>query len=324
MPILTPKQLVLVTRHDPRIMNDMHAIAVEMTRLAPHVKVALASHADTAATLGIGWDRPTVTVGFGVDLGRLAPLRGAVFQNRPIGKVDQYMRFRAAGIAAPRTGELRPGQRFSSEGWSDFVVVKPLPLSLTSKGSSAHLFRASALARLDPAALPRDHMLRTTPVLVQDFVDTGLHPSKWRVLTLFGDPLYASFSRSVLPRADLDAPDAEIEASAIEPRTEANVQADTDGARDRLIADPEVLEFARRIHEIFPRVPLLGIDILRREGDGTLFALEVNAGGNVWHFSSYAEKHRARLGGKQAMIDQFGAWRVAARALIRIVERNAC
>lgn len=324
MPFLTPKQLVLVTRHDLRIMNDAHAIAVEMARLAPHVRVALASHADTAATLGIGWDRPTVTVGFGVDLGRLAPLRGAVFQNRPIGKVDQYVRFRTAGIGAPRTAELRPGQRFSSEGWSDFVVVKPLPLSLTSQGGSARLFRASALARIEPSALPPDHMLRTTPVLVQDFVDTGLHPSKWRVLTIFGDPLYAAFSRSVLPRADLAASDAEIEASIIEPRTEANVQADVDGARDQLIADPEVLDFARRIHQVFPRLPLLGIDILRRDSDGALFALEVNAGGNVWHFSSYAEKHRARLGGKQAMIDQFGAWTVAARALIRIVERNAC
>ena len=132
------------------------------------------------------------------------------------------------------------------------------------------------------------------------------------------------FSRSVLPRSDLAAPDADNEASIDEPRTDANVQADTRGERDSLIADPEVLAFARSIHRVFPRIPLLGIDILRRQSDGALFALEVNAGGNVWHFSSYAEKHRARLGGKQAMLDQFGAWTVAARALIRTAERNAC
>lgn len=324
MPFLKPKQIVIVARTDFGMMNDMHAIAIELVRLAPHIRVALASPADTATTLGIDWQLPTVTIGLGVDLGRLAPLRGAVFQNRPLSKSDQYARFRDAGIATPRTAELRPGQRFDTDGWSEFVVIKPLPLTLTSKGGSASLFRSRSLARIEHAALPREHVLRTTPVLVQDFVDTGLHPSKWRVMTLFGEPLYASFSRSVLPRADLTATDAEIEASVIEPRTDANVQADTEGERDKLIADPEVLEFARSIHRVFPRIPLLGIDILRRKSDDALFALEVNAGGNVWHFSSYAEKHRARLGGKQAMLDQFGAWNVAARALIRTVERNAC
>jgi len=43
----------------------------------------------------------------------------------------------------------------------------------------------------------------------------------------------------------------------------------------------------------------------------------VNAGGNVWHFTSYAKQHRERLGGKRRMIDQLGAWSVAAGALIK-------
>ena len=66
----------------------------------------------------------------------------------------------------------------------------------------------------------------------------------------------------------------------------------------QLASDPDVLAFAREVHGAFPRKPVLGIDILKRESDGKLFALEVNAGGNVWHLSSPKEKHRPAPGGQ--------------------------
>jgi hypothetical protein len=324
MPFLNPKQLVLVTRKSPGLSNDAHAIALEVMRMAPHVKVAIAVPTDTLRTVPIKWDLPSVTVGVGTPLGSLVPPRGAIFENSAVKKIDQYNRFISSAIATPRTAELRPEQRFSAEGWAEFVIVKPLSLVLTSHGNSAKLFRAKTLASLDRTRLPPQHVFRTGAVLVQDFVDTGVHPSKWRVLSLFGEPLYSSFSRSMLPRVDLEAADELIEASVVEPRTDANVQADVAGERDSLKVDPAILDFAKRIHQAFPRIPLLGIDILRRESDGALYALEINAGGNVWHFTSYAEKHRARLGGKQMMINQFGAWKVAAKALVQVVERHAC
>jgi hypothetical protein len=247
-----------------------------------------------------------------------------MFENTPIKKLDQFRRFQAASIATPMTAELRPGEVFDPRGWGDFVILKPLSLTLSSLGNSARLFRTQALANLDNSKLSPDHILKRAPVLVQDFVDTGLYPSKWRVLSLFGEPLYSAVSRSVLPRADLQADDLEIEASVVEPRTTANKEADSLGERDALASDNDVLGFARRIHSAFPKTPLLGIDILRRESDAELLALEINAGGNVWHFSSYAKQHRARLGGKEAMIAQFGAWSVAAKILTRVVEKHAC
>ena len=93
--------------------------------------------------------------------------------------------------------------------------------------------------------------------------------------------------------------------------------------RDRLAKDDEILAFARQVHAVFPNIPVLGCDVLRRVSDGKLFALEVNAGGNTWHFSSYADKHRARLGGREGMVAQFGAWTVAANSLIRMVRQYA-
>ncbi len=158
---------------------------------------------------------------------------------------------------------------------------------------------------------------------MQTLIDTGSHPWKCRVLSLFGEALYSSMTRSAVARVPLDSGDAEIEASIIDAKNPKSSAADEKGERNRLIADAEVLQLARRIHAAFPRVPVLGIDILKRESDGALFAIEVNAGGNVWHFSSGKEGHRKRLGGRRAMIDQFDAWNTAARALIRVTHENA-
>jgi hypothetical protein len=54
--------------------------------------------------------------------------------------------------------------------------------------------------------------------------------------------------------------------------------------------------------------------------------LEVNAGGNTWHFSSPAsaywrEKHPEHL---EAMKRQFDAFKAAARALVRLTRTYAC
>jgi hypothetical protein len=143
------------------------------------------------------------------------------------------------------------------------------------------------------------------------------------VLSLFGAALYSSITRSAVQRVPLDATDEEIEATIIDAKNPKSTDADKDGQRNRLVADEDVLQFAKRVHAAFPRIPVLGIDVLKRESDGCLFAIEVNAGGNVWHFSSTKEAHRKRLGGKQAMIDQFGAWTVAAKALIQVTHAHA-
>ena len=165
--------------------------------------------------------------------------------------------------------------------------------------------------------------MRNGPALVQELVDTGLYPSKFRVLSLFGDPLYSSMTYSMVPRVSLDARDEDIEASIIDAKNPQSKAADKDGKRTQLARDEEVLAFAHAVHGAFPRKPLLGIDILRRESDGRLFALEINAGGNTWHFSSSRLPHRTMLGGREAMVAQLDAWNVAAKALIRMARGHA-
>ncbi|MEJ0098015.1 MAG: hypothetical protein WDM84_08975 [Bauldia sp.] len=92
--------------------------------------------------------------------------------------------------------------------------------------------------------------------MVQQFVDTGETITCYRVLTLFGEPLYFQFNRLADPRVDLNAADEVIERAPI-----AN-QSFTDKKR-LLITEPDVLALARRAHEAIPEVPLKGVDILR-------------------------------------------------------------
>ncbi|MEP7172692.1 MAG: hypothetical protein ABI705_04290 [Aestuariivirga sp.] len=294
-----------------------------MQSLDPSILITILTPGDKAANVKTErWNYRSVTIAIGPS-GRFTPQRGPILQNAPVPKLEQYNRFRAGGVATPRTARFEFGKRYLPEEWSEFVVLKPLPLTLTSKAGQSRLCRTRRLEQLSPRTLPEDHFLRNGPGLVQELIDTGPYPSKFRVLSLFGDPLYCSITRSMVPRVPLDASDEEIEASIIDAKNPLSKAADKDEKRTQLAADSAVLAFAREVHGAFPRKPVLGIDILKRESDGKLFALEVNAGGNVWHLSSSKEKHRKRLGGKEAMVAQFDAWNVAAQALIRMAREHA-
>jgi hypothetical protein len=315
--------LVIIAQREVHDWRDFADIAQQVVKSAPDIFVQLVSPKETAAALDDQkWGRPSITVGVGHP-GAFIPRRGPFFCSWPVKKLEQYSRLKDAEIPTPHTARFEFGRDYAEGDFGEFVILKPLPLMLTSKGGSASLFRTRRLRELKISDFPQTHFIHTGPALVQAFIDTGSHVSKWRVLTMFGDALYSSTSVSSLPRAELDASDADIEASVVEPRTPSNIEVDPEGLRDRLVKDDEILAFARRVHSVFPTLPILGCDVLRRASDGQLFALEINGGGNCWHFSSYAARHRGRLGGRDAMIAQFGAWQVAANSLIRMVRQYA-
>lgn len=316
--------LIIVTGRKAEDWRDFEQIAHEVVKSAPDIAVQLVSPLETASSIDRRkWERPSVTVCLGHP-GEFSPIRGPFFHSFPIKKLDQCARFQTAGVATPRSERFQFGKEYLEAQWGEFVILKPLPLELTSKGTMVRLYRTRRLGKLTPATLPDDHFLRAAPGIVQEYIDTGEYVAKWRVLTMFGEPLYSSTSKSVVPRALLDADDEAIEQSEVEPRTMRNREADPTGSRHRLAVDDEILAFARRMHAVFPTLPVLGCDVLRRESDRALFALEINGGGNVWHFSSLmAHLHREHLGGREKMLAQLGAWPAAARALIRTVRQHA-
>lgn len=303
--------------------NDFGIIAKIVKTMDPSILITILTPGDKAAAVKAErWKYRSITIAIGPS-GHFTPQRGPILQNGAVSKLEQYTRFLEAGVSTPRTERFQFGKRYLRNVWSEFVILKPLPLTMTSKTGQSRMYRTHRLEHLSPQFLPGDHFLREGPGLVQELIDTGLYPSKFRVLSLFGNPLYSSITRSMVPRVSLDASDEDIEASIIDAKNPLSKAADKDDKRTVLASDPDVLAFASTVHAAFPRKPVLGIDILKRESDGKLFALEVNAGGNVWHLSSPKEKHRNRLGGKEAMVAQLDAWNVAARALIRMAREHA-
>ena len=75
----------------------------------------------------------------------------------------------------------------------------------------------------------------------------------------------------------------------------------------------------------FPQMPLLGCDILEEQETGMLYGIEVNAGGNVWHFSSpYLAETRSKTPIlNAARLNQYNAFDTAAKALINATRRLA-
>ena len=110
-------------------LADISRLIIEKSR---QIRVLLVSEVDTADVLPPDvWQRPTITVSFG-PLGRFNPLRGPIFANKAISKVDQAARLASAGVATPRTKIFRVGVPLDTSEWGEFVILKPKPLGLTS------------------------------------------------------------------------------------------------------------------------------------------------------------------------------------------------
>ncbi|MEP7172933.1 MAG: hypothetical protein ABI705_05520 [Aestuariivirga sp.] len=305
--------------------DDFYEIAKEVQRLAPNIAISIVTPHDRAAAVQESrWKWPTLTVGIGTKLGKFTPPRGSVMQGRAVKKIEQFARFTSLGIGTPLTARLDAKQLYDPLVWGEFVILKPLPLSLNSTGAGVKLIRTARLNELNSKNGLAAFVGHDAPMLIQTFIDTGPFPTHWRILTLFGHALYSMKFWCPIQRPELTASDEEIENSIIE--TKHPDLKKSFGMHDmrKLAAEPEMLEFAARVSEAFPTVPLQGIDILQEDKTGRLFALEINGGGNVWHFSS-KRGALGRAGGitREDRVVQLGAWEAAARSLIDATMRHA-
>ena len=311
------KNLILVVRGGTFDPADFVDIGNRIAARAPDVRVFVVDDAVSAGDLPANvWSDPTLTLSFRSKF-KFRPKRGVHLYNRPIEKLDQAAMMMRLGVDVPHCEKFVPGKALPRELWADHVILKPEDLKLTSHGNFVQIFRRERLQAMALSSFAPSHPVHKTPMIVQRFIDTGEYPCKYRALTLQGEVLYCQ--RVTLPakRPGLDALDEVLEAAAIDTGI---------GIPEYLPAkDADVLAFAKRIAGVFGGIPLLGIDIIRAHDTGRLYALEVNAGGNVWHFSSpYWEGRRKKYPHvAREMHDQFGAFDVAAKALISATRRLA-
>lgn len=310
-----PRRNIILIHRGPEYQGDFDEIGARVNALDRNITFYHLPHTLKANLPDAAWQHPTLTVSLAPKF-RIAIRRGPVLRNHPIEKLAQQEVFRKHGIATPPALAYRPGMKLDPLLFGEFVMLKPIDLSLTSTGLGLLVFRRKRLETLRLSELPASHPLRDPDgFIVQRFIDTGAYPYSFRATTFLGEVLTLERFTSATRCPPLTADDAAIEA--------ANYS--TKGARRYAVErDADVEAFARRAAAAFSSIPLLGVDVLRDEA-GKLHVIEVNAGGNTWHYSSpMYDMHRWQNPGYyKDMRQQFGAFDIAARRLVEEARSRA-
>lgn len=289
-----------------------------ITATAPDITVMIANtrqHDHALAELASR--RPTLIVS-PTALGAFKPRRGRICQGLAVSKDEQLARLAALGIPVPRTTKLVPGLSLDPAAWGSHVIIKPTS-SRSSGGVGFSIFPTDKVSFRGPEHYPEGHAGRAAPLMVQQFIATGPSARHYRVNTLFGRALYCLLNISTETLPDLETIEEEFQSSAI-----ATNSKDPGKRAFELVADKDVIELAARCHAAFPEIPLKGVDIIRDHQTGQLYVLELNCTSNTWHISSnYFAAHRTGPLTREKMVAQFGAWDIAAAALIEQTRWNA-
>jgi hypothetical protein len=170
--------------------------------------------------------------------------------------------------------------------WGPLTVIKP---ENAAQGRGVRLVRTSDVKWIDPLNWPRDDPRHGQAMAAQQFIDTGAHATSFRVMTVFGQPIYsiASISLDERPLLELDRGghvDLPIASNA--------------GARLlELNFDAGIIQLGAAVYNAFPSAPVQGVDVIREAATGKLFVLEFNPRGHTWHLSSpYFRSLRQQFG----------------------------
>ncbi len=311
------RHLVLV--HEPgwSDLDDWRAIARHIADRAPDLRTYIVNNAvENRMLREVAARAPTLVMSPG-PLTVFRPLRGRVHAGRRIPKPEQLRRLEAIGVPVPRWTLLEPGQAFDATGWEGPVVVKPAD-GLSSRGEDVRLLDAAALQGTTPESLALTTRYATGRVIVQAFVDTGPRLDYQRVLTLYGRPLY-SVTHTLNAPLTLTAEGLPPPGAAI-----ANQGYPLGQRAVTPSADLEAFALAERCHAAFPEQPLKGVDLLRSVSTGQLYVIELNPGGNTWHFSSsWTRRSGVNAAFEKAKREQLDGFSVAADALIEHTRAEA-
>jgi hypothetical protein len=246
------------------------------------------------------------------------PVRGKIYAGSPIPKLEQVARFRAAGLPVPESVEITPDVVLPEAAFGSHVVVKA-GFSQSAYGPEISLMRREAVRFQPQESYPAGHPGRRAPMFAQRFVDTGPFVNYHRVLTIFGEPLLAFKTTSLVARPPLDSPDDVLAATMAKPARR------TGPVKRELFWDADILEMARLTYLALPEIPLQAVDIVKDAQSGRLFVLEANPGGNTWIFSKNnpgARTFPAALG-VERLTDQFDAFATVARKLVERTRAEA-
>jgi hypothetical protein len=288
----------------PENYDDFLAIAKRIIKKAPEIAVVikpLIYHPDELdPTLN---HFPLLNI-YLVNPPEKLPTRGKTLFVKAIDKFDQYLHYVQANISIPKTIEYEIGQSLNLNEWGDYVFLKATNSSFSL---DSFLIPTKSILDIKPYF---DKLKIQTKILVQEFVYTGEYANHYRVLSFLGEPLYCTKIsnpyRLLIPSTLEEAFNNNTAQTSLQ-NIDLQFQSET---------NKEVLDFSRKVYNVFTEKPLQGIDIVFDNNKKKLFTLEGNQGGNVWSFSNPTSKMRAALG-RTALLTQLNAFDVACDALIK-------
>lgn len=306
------RNLVLVHTLHLQARSDFEAVQAKLATAAPDIEVFVVNNdARQSVTRREASSRPSLIFS-PVPLRKFRPLRGKVYAGHVHSKHDQVVRLNAVGVRSPDAMLLQKDTHLDPATWGPFTVLKP---NAGSGGKGVSLQRTVDVRWIDPMSWPKDDPRHGVTLIAQRFIDTGTHTTCHRVTTVFGRPISSTTSRWLEPRPFLLDPTVPLPG-------DQPIAANHGERTVTLNFDTDILEFGSRVAAVYPETPVLGVDVVREAASGDFYALEVNAGGYVWHHSSNAGIAMQKLRGID-LATQFGAMDIVADALVEVTRREA-
>lgn len=238
------------------------------------------------------------------------PPRGRVFDSAPISKARQAVIFRQHNVLHPWTAIYDPDEKYPEEKFGPAVIVKPIR---GSRGKGIFVMETRLIEKYRDRLKRHSEDLKS-PILIQQYIDTGERIAKYRVLLLFGAVMYALKGTSVEQRPVNLQPEF---------MTDKFVQSHGVEKDTVFCHEAEVLETARHVASALCEIPIIGVDLVREADSGDVYVIEANIG-NTWHLSSESGVGtRRNVGGRGILEKEFDTWNVAARRLVEIARTHA-
>ena len=310
-------QYSLVLVHNPicQDIGDFETIASLVRASHPQIEVFIVGNDSIASvTRKQAAKNPSLIFSPG-ELSIFTPRRGKVLAGRPIPKIEQMERMRAASVSTPDFDILRPDGIVDAERFGPVVIVKS-GARFTSHGKNVFLVKSHAVPDLIRSR--GDKWAEGAPWMVQKFIAPESSTHNYRVLNLLGENLLAYCKRSTAQNGPLEDYDDLMTGYAHQAKRKHG------SVETSFIDDADVLAAASSVGAAFPDIPLRGCDIVREKGSGKCYILEINPGGNTWIFSKPGASQRLK---KQLRVDDLagpqGSFTKAAEALAKTTYQYA-
>lgn len=270
----SPCNLVLISNSSVNRPDDFAELARWIHEFEPRVNVHIETDTHSIARKWI-WALRRTMVFSPVKALKFRVVRGAVFQGGALTKSQELDALTRAGVPVPPYVVLTEDQPTADlTQFGEYTVVKP---DRGGRGANVRVMRTKKV-RWEPDESRCAG--KSNKTIAQQFVYTGPWPISYRITSLFGQALFALKVEASRDRAPLPG------AAALKTTPGLSIVSNSKHCTFCFENDPEVIRFAETAHAAFPKIPLLGIDVVRDAVTGKLYVLEMNSGGYVWHFTS--------------------------------------